>query len=99
MTLRSTGRLDIRPEFIIFIKSRHVNILNIVKDYFGVGTIYYQGANSGYRVGSVKDLVNVIIPHFEKNPLLSTKVSTFTLWSKAIYLMYNGEHKQDSGRD
>lgn len=49
-------------------------------------------------MGSVKDIVNVIIPHFVKYPLLSTKISTFTLWSKAIYLMYNGEHKQDSGR-
>ena len=100
ITLRSTGRWVIHPEFVIYVKkARYENILKIVKDYFGgIGTIYYQNNSAGYRVGSVKDIVNVIIPHFVNYPLLSTKISTFTLWSKAIYLMYNGEHKQDSGR-
>ena len=50
-----------------------------MKDYFGVGTIFHTGKNVVYRVGSVKDLVSVIIPHFEKYPLLSTKVCTFIL--------------------
>ena len=97
---RSTGRWEIRPEFVIYVKkNRYENILKIVKDYFGgIGTIYYQGMNVAYRVNSVKDLFNIIIPHFVNYPLLSTKVSTFTLWSKAIYLMYNGQHKEDSGR-
>jgi len=97
ITLRKTGRWDICPEFLILVKDRHGKVLKIVKDYFGVGTIYHQGKNVVYRVGSVKDLFNVVIPHFVKYPLLSTKVCTFTLWSKVIHLMYNGKHKLDSG--
>lgn len=61
--------------------ARHKKILQLIKGYFGVGTIFHSGKNAGYRVGSVKELISVIIPHFIIYPLLST-VSTFTLLSK-----------------
>lgn len=93
----STGRWEIRPEFIILTNIRHKNILEQVKYYFGVGAIYHSGKNVGYRVSSVKDLVSVIIPHFIKYPLLSTKVCTFSLWSKAIDIFISGKHKTEPG--
>lgn len=72
-------------------------MLEYLKDYFEVGTIFYTGKNVGYRVGSVKDLISVIIPHFNQYPLLSKKVCTFTLWSKAINMIYSGDHKTKKG--
>lgn len=79
VALRKTGRWEIRPEFIILANARYKNVLELIKDYFEVGTVFQNGKNVVYRVGSVKELISVIIPHFTKYPLLSTKVRTFTL--------------------
>lgn len=95
--LRNTGRWEIRPELRILANIRYKHTLELIKDYFGVGTIFYTGKTIGYRVGSVKDLISVIIPHFNQYPLLSTKVCTFVLWSKAISMMHSGEHKTKEG--
>lgn len=98
-TLRNpaTDRWEIKPEFRILANVRYKNVLGYMKGYFGVGTISHTGKNVVYRVGSVKDLVSVIIPHFEKYPLLSTKVCTFILWAKAINMMSSGDHKTKDG--
>jgi len=43
-----------------------------MKSYFGVGNITKQGENSvQYRVTSPQDLINIIIPHFNKYPLIT----------------------------
>ena len=76
---------------------RHKKVLQLIKGYFGVGTIFHSGKNAGYRVGSVKDLISVIIPHFIKYPLLSTKACTFSLWHEAINIMHSGTHKTHAG--
>jgi len=90
------NNLYIRPEFIILANVRHKKVLQLIKGYFGVGTIFHSGKNAGYRVGSVKDLISVIIPHFMKYPLLSTKACTFSLWHEAINIMHSGAHKTDT---
>jgi hypothetical protein len=54
--------------------SKNVNI-----EYYLLGGACQFWKNAGYRVGSVKELIFVIIPHFIKYPLLSTKSCTFTL--------------------
>lgn len=77
--------------------ARHINILKLIRAFFGVGTIFHSGKNAGYRVGSIKELISVIIPHFIKYPLLSTKTCTFNLWSKAIHLIHSGARKTDAG--
>jgi len=76
---------------------RHKKVLQLIKGYFGVGTIFHSGKNAGYRVGSVKYLISVIIPHFIKYPLLSTKACTFSLWHEAINIMHSGTHKTHAG--
>jgi len=45
-----------------------------IKSYFGVGNISKEYKNIvQYRVTSLKDLTNVIIPHFDKYPLITQK--------------------------
>lgn len=45
-----------------------------------------------YRVASIKDLANVIIPHFEKYMLNTQKRADFELFKQAIALMNRKEH-------
>ena len=50
-----------------------------------------------YRVLSIKDLTCVIIPHFEKYPLLTQKRADFELFKSAIKLVNEGEHLLKEG--
>jgi len=45
-----------------------------------------------YYVGSKQDLINKIIPHFVKYPLISKKWVDFTLFNDILNLMSKGEH-------
>ena len=68
-------------------------ILELIKKFFGVGDIKSQGKDSvQYRVTSVKDLIEVIIPHLEKFPLITQKRADFILFKQVVNLMYNKEH-------
>jgi hypothetical protein len=58
-----------------------------------VGYISAQNEKSvQYRVGSLKDLNEKIIPHFDKYPLLTQKKADFILFKKIISLINNKEH-------
>ena len=58
-----------------------------------MGTISQQNEKSvQYRVGSLKDLNDKIIPHFDKYPLITQKKADFILFKKIINLMNNKEH-------
>jgi hypothetical protein len=57
-----------------------------------VGIISTQNKNSvQYRVGSLKDLNDKIIPHFDKYPLITQKKKADVI-KKIINLMNNKEH-------
>jgi len=45
-----------------------------------------------YRVASIHDLTNIVIPHFIKYPLITQKQADFLLFKKVIELINNKEH-------
>jgi hypothetical protein len=50
-----------------------------------------------YSVASIKDLINTIIPHFEKYPLLTQKAADFILFLRIVELMSTGAHLSVDG--
>lgn len=50
-----------------------------------------------YVVNSIKDLCNVIIPHFDKYPLLTIKRVNFILFKEILTKMNNKEHLTEEG--
>ncbi len=50
-----------------------------------------------YRVSSSQELIDVIIPHFEKYPLITQKKVDFILFKQVLYLMNNKEHLTQEG--
>jgi hypothetical protein len=50
-----------------------------------------------YQVANMKDLINKIIPHFLKYPLLSQKGADFLLFKKIVELKNNKEHLKKEG--
>jgi hypothetical protein len=65
------------PVFTIQLHIKDLSLLELFKSYFKVGTLKTKKNKNNttviYSVQSVKDILEVIIPHFDKYPLLSEK--------------------------
>lgn len=76
-----------QPQFGIALHKRDEALLQRIKEYFGVGTIYTDRDYVVYAVRSLKELTE--IPHFEKHPLLTQKRSDFELFKQIVLIKAN----------
>ena len=70
-----------------------------IKSFFGCGIIIKNdGQNEvSFRVNSLQDLTNIIIPHFSNYPLYTQKAADFMLFKQVIELMQNKVHLTTEG--
>lgn len=88
----------VRLAFSVHLNIRDLELLEKIKAFFGVGSIQINKDGSiTYVVTSIKDLTNVITPHFEKYPLLTQKRADFELFRRLIKLMNLKEHLTTEG--
>jgi hypothetical protein len=85
---------EIRPSFSVSQNSNRSNVLEIFKRYFGCGTIRPDRSDKTlkYEVRCIDDLINKVIPHFEKYPLLSSKDDDAKRFMDICRMMANKEH-------
>lgn len=71
---------------------------NIVK-YFGSGKVYKYNGKAAVNLTIVKfsDITDIIIPFFNKNPLVGVKLYDYLDWCKIHKLMYEGNHHTIEG--
>jgi hypothetical protein len=50
-----------------------------------------------FRVSTLKDIINVIIPHFDSYPLITQKFSDYILFKQVVLLMLDKEHNNLEG--
>ena len=88
--------IRIVPVFIIELHNRDIALLNMIRDFFGLGTIITRVRRGKptaiYSVQSLKSLSEVIIPHFKQYPLLTQKKADFILFSAIVNLMITKKH-------
>lgn len=83
----------IAPTFEIHLHAKDLPLLRRIRSEFGVGNISInKDGYVTYYVKSLKDITNVIIPHFDKHPLITQKRADFQLFKLVIELMNRGEH-------
>jgi hypothetical protein len=79
--------------FTIGLDLKDLDLLVQIKDFFKTGNIYISKRGVVYyTVGSVKDIVKYIIPHFDKYLLVTQKLKDFMLFKEIVLLMEKGEH-------
>lgn len=79
---RKTG-WRVSPIFIIELNNKDILLLKRVRDFFGVGSFTERkNGNVVYYLQSFANLTEIIIPHFNKYPLLTKKES----WFYSIYI-------------
>lgn len=85
--------------FEIHIHKKDIDLLRFIQDQLGgIGRIVPNGKNAySFRVNSLKDVLNKVVPHFDNYPLISQKLADFLLWKKVLVMMQKGEHLTDAG--
>lgn len=73
---------------------RDANLLAIIAEYFGCGKIYNrsEGLACDLIVNTFPDNINLIIPFFEKYPIITLKDKDFKDFSLAAKYIKNKEH-------
>ena len=84
--------------FSITLHKKDLMILQEIQTYFGVGYIRNDLNNKvKFKVESVKDIVNKVIPHFDKYPLITQKLADYLLFRDVVNMMINKEHLTKEG--
>lgn len=81
---------EFRPSFSVSQNENRRQVLDLMQKYFECGYIRrdYSDKTVKFEVRDHSDLINKIIPHFEKFPFLSSKQHDFELF-KAICIIVN----------
>jgi hypothetical protein len=84
----------IQPSFQINLAKNDLALLEKIKSFFKeVGTITNSGLNSTmYRVRSLNELNNIILPHFNEYPLKTQKQADYNLFLLIVDLLNKKEH-------
>jgi LAGLIDADG endonuclease len=84
----------ILPSFSLELKKEDKNLLYRLQSFFKVGNISTRKRNnqSIFAVKSVKDLNNIIIPHFNNFPLFTQKNLDFILFKMVVEILFNNKH-------
>ena len=89
------NKIKISPSFSIEVNARDITVLKMIQEFFNVGHITTRVRNgrsmAAYSVQSIKDICQVIIPHFNQYPLITSKSVDFDLFKRALNIMYNNK--------
>lgn len=94
------GGYRAEPRFSITLNNKDLALLYQIQSYFdGIGNIIEKSGKdtSQFYVSSIKQINSVIIPHFEKYPLITKKFADYKLFKQALELMQSKEHLTEAG--
>jgi LAGLIDADG endonuclease len=84
--------------FQIKLHIKDKDLLLQIKSFFGeVGTILINYNFVVYRICKINNIANIIIPHFDKYPLISKKYGDYYIFKNIIKLINKGEHLTREG--
>lgn len=86
---------SVKLEYKITQKSHSEGVLHDVVDFYSCGSVTIDNRETDtkkYRVSSLTDIQNKIIPHFQKYPCLTSKHLNFQDWVKIADIMIKKEH-------
>jgi hypothetical protein len=100
-------RVRIEPRFYVKLIEKDRKVLEGLKDYFKCGNVYLQKDSRlnhqhcyRYEVWNRKDLIEIIIPFFKKNPLrFPSKRKDFQIFCAMLDSISRNEHLTAKGLD
>jgi hypothetical protein len=99
-----TTGYQVFPKFAVTQGAKSLASLEILKEYFGVGSIYLNKRHDNhkehlynYYVLRRHDLINVIIPFFRSYPLRTAKNEDFKKFATVVEMLERNEHRTKDG--
>ena len=85
---------ETKPSFSVSQNHDRAEVLYLMKNYFNAGFMRrdFSDRTLKFEIRRLDDLLEKVIPHFEKYPLLSGKQKDFELFKKVCLLMKKSEH-------
>lgn len=97
---RTKGKNSFSFEAVFQIKlhKKDEELLKFIQSYFEAGRIEKRGINaSSLTVSSLKQIIEKILPHFDKYPLKTKKLSDYLIWKEIVLKMNSGYHLEEKG--
>jgi hypothetical protein len=90
---------EARPSFSVSQNADRAQLLNEMKRRWRCGFIRRDRSDRTlkYEVRNVHDLVETVLPHFKRYPLISAKQRDVELFDEICRLMHAGEHRTRKG--
>jgi hypothetical protein len=90
---------EIRPSFSISQNGDRAEVVRLYQKRFGCGSIRPDRSDRTlkFETRCISDLVNHVIPHFERYPLLSRKREDFRRFAKICRKMQRRDHLSHTG--
>jgi hypothetical protein len=85
---------EFRPSFSVSQNEDRAEVLFLLKKHFGCGSIRPDRSDKTlkFEIRSINDLMSKVIPHFEKYPLVSSKLNSFLNFKKICLDIFEGKH-------
>jgi hypothetical protein len=90
---------EVRPSFSVSQNGDRAEVLHVIQAYFGCGSIRPDRSDRTlkWETRRLDDLVDRIVPHFERYPLVSGKRHDFERFASVCRLAAAGAHRRRSG--
>jgi hypothetical protein len=90
---------EVRPSLSVSQNGDRAEVLTLLQAYFGCGTIRPDRSDKTlkWETRSLLPIMDRILPHFRRHPLLSSKQKDFELFAFVCEAMARGEHRTVCG--
>jgi hypothetical protein len=90
---------EVRPSFSVSQNGDRAEVLHALQVYFGCGSIRPDRSDKTlkWETRRLEDLLERVVPHFERYPLLSGKRLDFERFAAVCRLMADGAHRSRGG--
>lgn len=84
---------------MINLHKKEEGLLKLIQAYFGgIGRIGKERNDCcDFTVSSLNQILTVIIPHFDRYPLITQKLADYLLFREVVMMMKRGEHLTAEG--
>jgi LAGLIDADG endonuclease len=86
--------VEVRPSFSLSLNEKDLELLMDLQAFFGCGWIRESKTDRTfkYEARAVGDLLDPIIPHFERHPLRGSKATSFETFASVCRMIEQGDH-------
>ncbi len=90
---------EVRPSFSVSQNGDRAEVLHVLQAYFGCGCIRPDRSDKTlkWETRCLEDILERVIPHFERYPLMSGKRVDFEYFAAVCRLMAGGAHRSRGG--